>query len=110
MSSKSFSRIAQANSSRCRSERQVVDEIVPRHAVGDEAIEGLHELRHHFGPCRVDGTEGGMHVAWHLPAGAPPAVPAATSTAATSTTVADSIVSQEPTGEIRIARLVKRFG
>ena len=33
----------------------------------------LHELRHHFGPCRVDGTEGGMHVAWHLPAGAPPA-------------------------------------
>jgi GntR family transcriptional regulator/MocR family aminotransferase len=33
----------------------------------------LHELRRRFGPCRVDGAEGGMHVAWHLPAGAPPA-------------------------------------
>jgi GntR family transcriptional regulator/MocR family aminotransferase len=33
----------------------------------------LYELRRHFGPCRVDGTEGGMHVAWHLPEGAPPA-------------------------------------
>jgi GntR family transcriptional regulator/MocR family aminotransferase len=33
----------------------------------------LHELRHHFGPCRVDGVEGGMHAAWHLPAGAPSA-------------------------------------
>jgi GntR family transcriptional regulator / MocR family aminotransferase len=30
----------------------------------------LHELRRHFGRTRVDGTEGGMHVAWHLPAGA----------------------------------------
>jgi GntR family transcriptional regulator/MocR family aminotransferase len=33
----------------------------------------LHELGRHFGPCRVDGAEGGMHVAWHLPAGAPSA-------------------------------------
>jgi GntR family transcriptional regulator/MocR family aminotransferase len=33
----------------------------------------LHELRRHFGRCRVDGTEGGMHVAWHLPEGVPPA-------------------------------------
>ncbi len=33
----------------------------------------LHELRRHFGHCRVDGAEGGMHVAWHLPAGAAPA-------------------------------------
>jgi GntR family transcriptional regulator/MocR family aminotransferase len=30
----------------------------------------LHELKSHFGPSRIDGTEGGMHVAWHLPAGA----------------------------------------
>ena len=33
----------------------------------------LHELRSHFGRSRVDGTEGGMHVAWYLPAGAAPA-------------------------------------
>jgi GntR family transcriptional regulator/MocR family aminotransferase len=33
----------------------------------------LFELRRNFGPCRVDGAEGGMHVAWHLPRGAPPA-------------------------------------
>jgi GntR family transcriptional regulator/MocR family aminotransferase len=33
----------------------------------------LFELRRHFGACRVDGAEGGMHVAWHLPAGAAPA-------------------------------------
>jgi GntR family transcriptional regulator/MocR family aminotransferase len=33
----------------------------------------LFELQRHFGECRVDGAEGGMHVAWHLPAGAPPA-------------------------------------
>jgi GntR family transcriptional regulator/MocR family aminotransferase len=33
----------------------------------------LHELRSHFGRSRVDGAEGGMHVAWHLPAGAAPA-------------------------------------
>ncbi len=33
----------------------------------------LHELRRHFGRCRVDGAEGGMHVAWHLPVGAAPA-------------------------------------
>jgi GntR family transcriptional regulator/MocR family aminotransferase len=30
----------------------------------------LHELRRHFGRTRVDGVDGGMHVAWHLPAGA----------------------------------------
>ncbi len=29
----------------------------------------LHELRTHFGRTRIDGAEGGMHVAWHLPAG-----------------------------------------
>jgi GntR family transcriptional regulator/MocR family aminotransferase len=33
----------------------------------------LQELTRHFGRCRVDGVEGGMHVAWHLPGGAPPA-------------------------------------
>jgi GntR family transcriptional regulator / MocR family aminotransferase len=33
----------------------------------------LHELRRYFGRTRVDGAEGGMHVAWHLPEGAPPA-------------------------------------
>jgi GntR family transcriptional regulator/MocR family aminotransferase len=33
----------------------------------------LHELRRHFGRCHVDGVEGGMHVAWHLPEGAPSA-------------------------------------
>jgi GntR family transcriptional regulator/MocR family aminotransferase len=33
----------------------------------------LYELRRHFGVCRVDGTEGGMHVAWHLPEGVSPA-------------------------------------
>jgi GntR family transcriptional regulator/MocR family aminotransferase len=33
----------------------------------------LYELRRRFGPCRVDGVEGGMHVAWHLPEGAPSA-------------------------------------
>ena len=33
----------------------------------------LFELQKHFGACRVDGTEGGMHVAWHLPASAAPA-------------------------------------
>jgi GntR family transcriptional regulator/MocR family aminotransferase len=33
----------------------------------------LHELQRHFGATRVDGAEGGMHVAWHLPAGALPA-------------------------------------
>jgi GntR family transcriptional regulator/MocR family aminotransferase len=33
----------------------------------------LFELRRHFGRTRVDGAEGGMHVAWHLPDGAPPA-------------------------------------
>jgi GntR family transcriptional regulator/MocR family aminotransferase len=34
----------------------------------------LFELRRHFGGCRVDGAEGGMHVAWHLPEGAPSAL------------------------------------
>jgi GntR family transcriptional regulator/MocR family aminotransferase len=29
----------------------------------------LYELERHFGRCRVDGAEGGMHLAWHLPAG-----------------------------------------
>jgi GntR family transcriptional regulator / MocR family aminotransferase len=29
----------------------------------------LFELDRYFGACRVDGAEGGMHVAWHLPAG-----------------------------------------
>jgi GntR family transcriptional regulator/MocR family aminotransferase len=33
----------------------------------------LFELRRHFGACRVNGAEGGMHVAWHLPRGAPTA-------------------------------------
>ena len=33
----------------------------------------LYELQRHFGACRVDGAEGGMHVAWHLPAGSPSA-------------------------------------
>jgi GntR family transcriptional regulator/MocR family aminotransferase len=33
----------------------------------------LSELERRFGPCRVDGAEGGMHLAWHLPSGAPPA-------------------------------------
>jgi GntR family transcriptional regulator/MocR family aminotransferase len=33
----------------------------------------LFELRRHFGLCRVDGAEGGMHVAWHLPGGTAPA-------------------------------------
>jgi GntR family transcriptional regulator/MocR family aminotransferase len=33
----------------------------------------LFELRRHFGGCRVDGAEGGMHVAWHLPEGSPSA-------------------------------------
>jgi GntR family transcriptional regulator/MocR family aminotransferase len=32
----------------------------------------LHELRRHFGTCRVDGAEGGMHVAWHMPPEMPP--------------------------------------
>jgi GntR family transcriptional regulator/MocR family aminotransferase len=33
----------------------------------------LRELRRHFGECRVDGAEGGMHVAWHSPESLPPA-------------------------------------
>ena len=33
----------------------------------------LHELQSHFGRCRVDGVEGGMHAVWHLPDGAAPA-------------------------------------
>jgi GntR family transcriptional regulator/MocR family aminotransferase len=33
----------------------------------------LDAIQRHFGPCRVDGAEGGMHVAWHLPPGAPSA-------------------------------------
>jgi GntR family transcriptional regulator/MocR family aminotransferase len=33
----------------------------------------IFELRRYFGRTRVDGAEGGMHVAWHLPSGAPPA-------------------------------------
>jgi GntR family transcriptional regulator / MocR family aminotransferase len=33
----------------------------------------LFELHRRFGACRVDGAEGGMHVVWHLPAGAPSA-------------------------------------
>lgn len=41
------------------------------YAVRRDAL--LFELRRHFGACRVDGAEGGMHVAWHLPAGAAPA-------------------------------------
>ncbi len=30
-------------------------------------------LERHFGPSRVDGGEGGMHVAWHVPEWLPPA-------------------------------------
>jgi GntR family transcriptional regulator / MocR family aminotransferase len=33
----------------------------------------LRQIERHFGPCRVDGIEGGMHVAWRLPEGAPTA-------------------------------------
>jgi GntR family transcriptional regulator/MocR family aminotransferase len=33
----------------------------------------LYELRSHFGQCRLDGVEGGMHAVWHLPDGTPPA-------------------------------------
>jgi GntR family transcriptional regulator/MocR family aminotransferase len=29
----------------------------------------IHELRSRFGPCRIDGIEGGMHAVWHLPEG-----------------------------------------
>lgn len=27
----------------------------------------MEELARHFGPCRISGHEGGMHLAWHLP-------------------------------------------
>jgi GntR family transcriptional regulator/MocR family aminotransferase len=33
----------------------------------------VHALERHFGPSRVDGGEGGMHVAWHVPEWLPPA-------------------------------------
>jgi len=33
----------------------------------------LRQIERYFGPCRVDGIEGGMHVAWRLPEGAPTA-------------------------------------
>lgn len=35
----------------------------------------LRSIERHFGPCRVDGIEGGMHVAWHLPEHLPCAEP-----------------------------------
>ena len=42
-----------------------------RYAIRRDCL--LFELRRRFGACRVDGAEGGMHVAWYLPAAAPPA-------------------------------------
>lgn len=33
----------------------------------------IEALRRHFGEIELSGVEGGMHLAWHLPAGLPPA-------------------------------------
>lgn len=33
----------------------------------------IESLERHFGPCRITGQEGGMHVVWHLPDTLPPA-------------------------------------
>jgi len=33
----------------------------------------IESLNRHFGPCRITGQEGGMHIAWHLPDSLPSA-------------------------------------